>query len=71
MSPRVLKRPKHGWARTRSERFLSIFDHAFWLCIFCLWIAAVGISMTASTITVIKDVIDYYDGDLDLEDGDV
>ena len=35
---------------------------------FCLWWAAVGISMTASTITVIKDVIDYYDGDLDLEE---
>lgn len=68
MTRRVLKRPKHGWARKRSDIWLSFFDSGFWLCMFCLWWAAVGISMTASTITVIKDVIDYYDGDLDLEE---
>jgi len=65
MTRRVLRRPKHGWARTRSDRMLSLFDTSFWLCIMCVWFAAVGISLAGSTITVIKDVIDYYDLDLE------
>lgn len=47
---------------------LSLFDTSFWLCILCVWFAAVGISLTSSTIVMIKDVIDYYDGDLNLEE---
>lgn len=68
MTRRVLRRPRHGWAQTRGDRMLSLFDTSFWLCILCVWFAIVGISLTSSTIVMIKDVIDYYDGDLNLEE---
>jgi phosphatidylglycerophosphate synthase len=66
---RALKRPRRGWGRrSLFDRFLdSLADGLLW-CILICFLAAVAISMAASTIKVIEDVIYYYENLETVED---
>ena len=54
---RVLKRPRHGWARTWRER-VDIALSGFWpLLMLCSVSGVVGISVFGATITTINQLI--------------
>jgi hypothetical protein len=58
--PRVLHRPRHGWARSRSERVADRLSGGFWFCVFLCWLATVGISVFASTVLLLQDLVAWF-----------
>lgn len=56
----VLKRPRHGWARTPQERFDDRLNSGIVVCIGLCFFAAVSISMIGITITTIEHVLAYF-----------
>lgn len=56
-SPRVLNRPKHGWARSKAERLADRLSTGFWLCIGLCWLSTIAISVFASTVLLLQDLL--------------
>lgn len=60
MSRRVLKRPKHGWARTRQERFDDRLNSGLITCIGICFFAAVSVSVFGSTVVLLENVLAWF-----------
>lgn len=55
--PRVLTRPKHGWASTRAERVGSRLSAGPPLIVLFCFASVLGISVFGSTITLIHQLL--------------
>ena len=55
--PRVLRRPKHGWATTRRERVDATLSEFWPLMIFCVITCIMGISVFGATIETINQLM--------------
>jgi hypothetical protein len=60
MSRVALKRPKHGWARTRQEQFDDALNSGIVWCIGLCFFATVSISMIGATITTIEHALAWF-----------
>jgi hypothetical protein len=60
MSRRVLKRPKHGWARTRQERFDDALNSGIVSCIGICFMAASSISIFGTTVVLVENVVAWF-----------
>jgi hypothetical protein len=55
-----LKRPKHGWARTRQERFDDALNSGIVTCIGICFMAAVSISIFGTTVVLVENVVAWF-----------
>jgi len=60
MTRQPLKRPKHGWARTRQERFDDALNSGIVTCIGICFMAAVSISIFGSTVVLVENVVAWF-----------
>lgn len=56
----VLKRPRHGWARTPQERFDDRLNSGIVVCLGLSFFAATSISMIGILITTIEHVLAHF-----------
>jgi hypothetical protein len=57
---RVLKRPRHGWARTRQERMDDALSGVLPLFLLFSFAAMLGIATFGSTITLLRELLGAY-----------
>lgn len=57
MTRRVLKRPRHGWARTAAEKADKAATSGLLTCICICWMAAISISVFGATVTLIEQLL--------------
>ena len=60
MSRRVLKRPKHGWARTAAEKADQAATSGLLTCICICWLAAISLSVFGSTVVLVENVLAWF-----------
>ena len=60
MTRQPLKRPKHGWARTRQERFDDALNSGIVTCIGICFFAAVSISVFGATVTLMQELMGWF-----------
>lgn len=54
---RVLKRPRHGWARTPAERLDQAATSGL-LAVMCIcWLAVISISVFGATVTLVNQLM--------------
>ena len=57
MTRRVLKRPRHGWARTAAEKADKAATSGLLTAICICWMAAISISVFGATVTLIEQLL--------------
>jgi len=60
MASRYIKRPRHGWARTRQERFDDKLNSGLITCIGICFFAAVSVSIFGSTVVMVEHVLAWF-----------
>jgi hypothetical protein len=57
MTRRVLKRPRHGWARTAAEKADKAATSGLLTAICICWMATISISVFGATVTLIEQLL--------------
>ena len=57
MTRRVLKRPRHGWARTAAEKADRAATSGLLTAICICWMAAISVSVFGATVTLIEQLL--------------
>jgi hypothetical protein len=57
MTRRVLKRPRHGWARTAAEKADQAATSGLLTAICICWMAMISISVFGATVTLIEQLL--------------
>ena len=57
MTRRVLKRPRHGWARTAAEKADKAATSGLLTAICICWMAAISVSVFGATVTLIEQLL--------------
>ena len=57
MTRRVLKRPRHGWARTAAEKADHAATSGLLTAICICWLATISISVFGATVTLIEQLL--------------
>jgi hypothetical protein len=60
MTRRVLKRPKHGWARTAAERADQAATSGLLTAICICWLAAISLSVFGSTVVLVEQLLTWF-----------
>jgi hypothetical protein len=60
MSRRVLKRPRHGWARSAAERADQAATSGLLTAICICWLACLSISVFGATVTLLQELISWF-----------
>jgi hypothetical protein len=60
MQRRVLKRPRHGWARTAAEKADQAATSGLLTCICICWLAAISLSTFGATVVMVEHVLAWF-----------